>query len=136
MPTQVKNTNQEEIRCYFARINENRDSLETDYSEIKNSKCYGENEDQDPKQSIKGVKYNTKVKIGKDGKTLEFTTNGGMTMEVNTEIKINRLFPLKEGLLIEFVAKEKYDINEIFNKIRKGGNSMMQEETQNETTSK
>lgn len=120
--------NSEEIKCYFSRINENRDTLEMDYSEIKTSNRYRENEDQDPNQSFKNVKFNTKVKIAKDGKTLEFTTNGGMTMEVNTEINIKRIFPLKEGILLEFVAKEKYNISEIFKKIRKSPKTEMEEE--------
>ena len=114
-------TNHKEIECYFSRITEHRDTLEMDYKRIRDSSSFTDTEDEDPKFSMKNVESNTKVKVARDGKTLEFTTKGGMTMEVNTEIKINRLFRLKEGIMIEFVAQERYDISQIYDKIRKGG---------------
>ena len=106
-------------QCYFSRVNENRDSLEMDYPRIKNSKYYSDAGDSEANFSSKTTRCNTSVRLAKDCKTLEFTTNGGMAMEINTGIKISNIFPLKEGLLIEFVAMEKLTIDDIYSKIRK-----------------
>jgi len=90
--------------CYFSRISELRDTLEMDYPKLKTSKNYTEEAESENSPSSKHSKSNASVRLAKDCRTLEFTTNGGMILEVNTGIKITNIFSLKEGLLLEFVA--------------------------------
>lgn len=75
-----------------------------DYPRIKNCKYYSDTGDAEENISSKKTRYNTSVRLAKDGKTLEFTTNGGIAMDVNTGTKITNIFPLNEGILLEFVA--------------------------------
>lgn len=101
-----------------------------DYPKIKNCKYYSDVGDAEANFSSKLTKCNTTVRLAKDGKTLEFTTNGGMAIEVNTGINITNFFAMKEGILLEFVAQEKLTIDDIYSKIRKGktSGSQMEEE--------
>ena len=82
------------VPCYFSRISELRDSLEMDYPKLKTSKHYTEEAESQSNPSSKLTRSNACVRLAKDGRTLEFTTNGGMILEVNTGIKITNIFPL------------------------------------------
>lgn len=107
-----------------------RDTLEMDYPKLKSSKNYTEEAESESSPSSIHTKSNTTVRLAKDSRTLEFTTNGGMILEVNTGIKITNIFVLKEGLLLEFVAQERLSLDDIYSKIRKDKtlNTEMEEE--------
>lgn len=95
-------------KCYFSELNDL--SKEADYYELY--KIHSSNDFKSP--NTKKAHSNATMQIQND-KDLIIISKGGMVFSLPLDQKIERIFPISDGLIIEFFIKQEPKLSGLLN---------------------